>query len=249
MGRFFMQLAGKLARERTRRRQAEADTDDARGQVEALTGKAKEARKNEERVQDALQQAQKRELLLENKLARERTRRRQAEADAGDARGQVKELTEALEGERRARQIVKGGDPPCWYKRVATRKGGDREKSLYVIDIAIHDRYIILGRRSPPQGGPDRGERGDYRAEYDKLGLGKLPYDQRLGDTEVQNTLKPIWDAGKNEQVRSYSCKFFAQVWDHTGDASKRRWKQAHKLIQQYFYTREVPPDEEWPHL
>ena len=234
-----------------------------KGTVVALTEQVEVARKGEEEAQADLEAAM-----------RETQAARQAAAKAREAerkgRQSQRKAAGALEDERRARQAAeakvaalkeetdrresagqhadKGVDPPCWYVRVATANGGDREKALYAIDIAIHDHHIVLGRRNPPSGGPDRGESGSYRAEYDALGIGKLPYGKRLGNEEIRRALAPIRDAGNSGRVRSYPCKFYAQVWDRTGAASKSRWQQAHaNVIQQYFNTY-VVQDTPWRH-
>ena len=217
-----------------------------KGTVEALTGEAEAARKGEEEAQAALEAAMRETVATREAagkaLVAEREARQAAQAKvAALERAMAKRESASLHAD-------KGVDPPCWYVRVATANGGDREKALYAIDVAIHDDHIVLGRRSPPPGGPDRGESGSYQAEYDALGLGKLPYGQRLGNTEVRKALGPIRDAGNSARVRSYPCKFYAQVWDRTGTASKSRWQEAHaNVIQQYLNTY-VVQDTPWRH-
>lgn len=210
-----------------------------KGAVEALTGQVEAARKGEEEARAGLQAAQR---AAAKTLEAEREARRAAQAKATALERTVEKRESA------GQHADKGVDPPCWYVRVATANGGDREKALYAIDVAIHDRHIVLGRRNPPTGGPDRGESGSYRAEYDTLGLGKLPYGQRLGNGDIRKVLAPIRDAGNRGRVRSYPCKFYAQVWDRTGAASKSRWQEAHgNIIQQYFNTY-VVQDTPWRH-
>ena len=206
-----------------------------KGTVEALTGQVEAARKDKEEA-EAARQAAAEALEAERK-----------EREAAQAKATALEHTIAKR-ESAEPHADKGVDPPCWYVRVPTADGGDREKALYAIDIAIHDHHIVLGRRSPPPSGPDRGESGSYGTEYHRLGLGKLPYGQRLSNAEIRKTLGPIREAGNSGRVRSYPCKFYAQVWDRTGAASKSRWQEAHaNVIQQYLNTY-VVQDTPWRH-
>ena len=217
-----------------------------KGTVEALTGEAEAARKGEEEAQAALEAAMRETVATREAAGKALVAEREARQAA---QAKVAALERAMERRESADlHADKGVDPPCWYVRVATANGGDREKALYAIDVAIHDDHIVLGRRSPPPGGPDQGESGSYRAEYDALGLGELPYGQRLENTEVRKALGPIRDAGNSARVRSYPCKFYAQVWDRTGTASKSRWQEAHaNVIQQYLNTY-VVQDTPWRH-
>ena len=206
-----------------------------KGTVEALTGQVEAVRKHKEEAEAA------------RRAAAEALEAERKEREAAQAKATALEHT-ISKRESAEPHADKGVDPPCWYVRVPTADGGDREKALYAIDIAIHDHHIILGRRNPPPGGPDRGESGSYGTEYHRLGLGKLPYGQRLSNAEIRKTLGPIREAGNSGRVRSYACKLYAQVWDRTGAASKSRWQEAHaNVIQQYLNTY-VVQDTPWRH-
>ena len=137
-------------------------------------------------------------------------------------------------------------NPPCWYTVKAKPEGGHREKPLYLLDVAVYDRYMVLGRRAPPAGGPDD-EEGDYRREFHEIGADQLPYGKRLGDVEVREALDGIEKMGKGAKIRSYSCILYAQVWDRTRSTAKHRWQSAERLLQQYLGAYVVQNDP-WPH-
>ena len=167
----------------------------------------------------------------EAKAQAEQEKRAKAEAEA--------------KAQREARE--RGVNPPCWYTVETKPGGGRREKAIYLLDIAVHDRHMVLGRREPPRGGPDD-EEGDYRREFREIGAHRLPYGKRLGNTEVREALDGIAKLGKEAKIRSYSCISYVRVWDLTGRTAKHRWQDAHeRLLQQYLGTY-VVQDAPWPH-
>lgn len=139
----------------------------------------------------------------------------------------------------------KGVDPPCWYTRVAKRGGKTREKPLYAVNVAIHDGHVVIGKRSV-SGLRNGTETGSYAREYTRLGLERLPYGRRLNDAEVRRAVAPVHEAGENGKVRSYPCKFYAQVWDRTNPGAKKGWKRGLTLVQQFVNTYIVQEDP-WP--
>ncbi|MDE0691393.1 MAG: hypothetical protein OXI55_04020 [Gammaproteobacteria bacterium] len=166
---------------------------------------------------------------------------RQAVAAKEEAEQRAAEATEALRVLR-----VKGENPPCWYEIVAADDGGTREKPHYALNLAVFDQGIAMRPSPVPLGGAADDNGGTYAAEAARLGLGALPYNKMLGDSDVRRLLQPIHDAGKERQVRTYSCIFFVRVWDQTSADAKARWKHAHlKVIEQLFgtYVRNDP----WP--
>ena len=167
---------------------------------------------------------------------------RQAVAAKEEAEQRAAEATEAL------RVLgVKGENPPCWYEIVAADDGGTREKPHYALNLAVFDQGIAMRPSPVPPGGAADDNGGTYAAEAARLGLGALPYNKMLGDSDVRRLLHPIHDAGKERQVRTYSCTFFVRVWDQTSADAKARWKHAHlNVIQSLFGTYPVRNDP-WP--
>ena len=167
---------------------------------------------------------------------------RQAVAQKEEAEQRAAEATEALRVLR-----VKGENPPCWYEIVDAEGGGTREKAHYTLNLAIFDEGIVMLPHEVPQGGAADDNGGTYAAEAERLGLAGLPYNQMLSDAQVRAVLLPIHDAGKERQVRTYSCTFFVQVWDQTSPNAKARWKHAHmNVIQRLFGTYPMRKDP-WP--
>ena len=125
----------------------------------------------------------------------------------------------------------KGHNPPCWYQKVPDGKGGTREKPYYTFNVEVLDRGMILRRiPTPPGGAADDEDSPDltYAEEAAKLPFDRIPDGVVLDDAAVARYLRPIHDAGKEERVRSYSCIFWARVWDMTSAGAKDRWKRAH---------------------
>ena len=162
-------------------------------------------------------QAETEEALAQQKeeMRKEREKRLAAEARATKA--------EMALAERDLSEVEKGVNPPCWYVRVPETDGeGSREKALYVLDIRVTDTIIEFGNRGLPEGKPDQGEHGDYMAEAKSLGLPGLPYGAPLSDKQASRLLEKLYRAGRDGEVRSYPCTFYARVWDHTNRQSKR---------------------------
>ena len=201
---------------------AEADRD---------TRKAREAHAE---MEEALAQQK-------EEMRKEREKRLAAEARATKA-----EMALAAKG---LSKDEKGVNPPCWYVRVPDTHGeGSREKALYVLDIRVTDTIIEFGNRGLPQGKPDQGENGDYMAEAKSLGLPDLPYGAPLSDKQASRLLQKLYRAGRDGEVRSYPCTFYAQVWDHTNRQSKTRWQNImESVIGSYVQPYRVKEDA-WPH-
>lgn len=264
------QLARTLAQEEKRRRQAERDADEAVAAAsaaredaeaaEATRGKAiAHAIALEEALTAVEEAAEAAKAQAQSSSAEAKEEARTAQEAAEEAERQAQAYRQELERmqaqgtgttQRTGSRRQKGINPPCWYTAVSQRDGTIREKPLYLLDIAIHDRHIVLGRRTPPPGGPDD-EKGSYASEFQQVGAHRLPYGKRLTDAEVRAALTGIRQAGKEARIRSYPCISYAQVWDRTGATSKQRWRNAHEsLVQQYLgtYVVQDPRSTPWPH-
>ena len=249
-----------------RRRQAEKDADEAASEAEKARAMVRSAvAERDAAVQRAAASegagAAARRALHEAIEGREEARRRAAEAEraheaAKERAGQAElALAAALAGQEGAPEAGtvgrrrKGGRPPCWYTAVEREDETVREKALYLVDVAIHDGYILLGRRPAPAGGPDD-EDGHYASEFEEIGAQRLPYGERLSNRQAQRVLEGIAVKGRSAEIRGYSCIFYAMVWDRTSRAAKQRWREAHDLVQRYLGTYVVrdPGDYPWPH-
>ena len=140
----------------------------------------------------------------------------------------------------------KGNNPPCWYKTVPAEGGGTRERPYYTFHIAVLDDAIITRQAPVPPGNAADDNGPLYTVEAEQLGLADIPYETELSDESLIEKMKPIHDAGKNERVRSYSCTFFVKVWDKTSAHNKKRWKDAHRVLEDFFGTYIVQNDP-WP--
>ena len=140
----------------------------------------------------------------------------------------------------------KGQNPPCWYETVP-KGDGTREKAHYIFNIAVHDEYMVVGRREIPPGGADDDNDRPYTKEAENLGLEDIRYDTPLTDSEMQRQMQPIFDLGKGSEVRSYSCIFSVKVWDRTSPGAKARWKEAHDGTLERLFGTYVVQDDPWP--
>lgn len=140
----------------------------------------------------------------------------------------------------------KGQNPPCWYETVTTTGGGAREKALYLFDIAVFDEHMVVRQRPMPPGGAFDDSDRTYAEEAILLPLNQIRYGVSLSDSEVEDSLSPIFHAGKEARVRTYSCVFFVQVWDETSDFAKARWQQAHDRVLEGLFGTFTVRDEPW---
>ncbi len=125
----------------------------------------------------------------------------------------------------------KGHNPPCWYETVSLAGGGDRERPFYTFEVAVFDDSMIFRQVPAPPGGATDDEHSihsSYADESRALELDHLPYSTALSDAEVMSAIRPIHAAGKEAKIRTYSCIFWARVWDLTSSDAKERWKSAH---------------------
>ena len=231
-------------RERSGRIRAEEDADE-------LTRQVIELKAGRQAGEEARKAAEERASELERELAAAIAAR---EEEARKAAGVIRDLTEEI---KRNRQETagsttlpeeKGTNPPCWYRRVPKEGGGTREKPIYVVDIAVYNASMVLGRRAPPAGGADRGEVGTYAAEAERLGVDRLAYGVALSDSQVREQLSPLRNAGAAGRVRSYACIFYARVWDLTSREAKARWKRAHEQVLQTIVGTYLVQEDPWPH-
>lgn len=143
----------------------------------------------------------------------------------------------------------KGIDPPCWYSvsgEGATRK----EHAHHLIDVAVHDKHLLIRLHKPPSGRAVQAN-GDvaatsYAEEYKALPLAPLRSrfnPKKISTTEFSELTRPIFNKGKNKQVRDYACVFYARVWDETSTTAKERWKDAERKIKETFYVTPVHYD------
>lgn len=156
------------------------------------------------------------------------------------------ETSEKIANQTR-KELQKGQNPPCWYKTV-NEEGKTREKSYYLFNIAVYDNHMIVLRRPAPPGRADDDNGLPYIEEANQIGLDKIPYNTPLTDVELDEYMRSIHNLGKDGKVRSYSCIFYARVWDETSDIAKERWQNAHDVVLEgLFGTYRVDKNEPWP--
>jgi len=182
-----------------------------------------------------------RELAAENERLRAEQKRQREELEAQQA--QNEDLRRQVQ-EYKVR--IKGQNPPCWYEVVPTANGGTREKAFYLFDIAVFDQHMIVRQRPIPPGGAFDDSSRTYAEEAADLPLQAVRYNTPLANNEVEDLLAPLFTAGKESKVRTYSCVFFAQIWDETSDNAKERWQQAHDRILEGLLGTFTVRDEPW---
>ena len=145
---------------------------------------------------------------------------------------------------------TKGVDPPCWYK-VVSRNGKRHEKPYYLLDVAVHDNYLLVRvNQNVPLPGSAIDENNQsalttYKEEYEKLPLADVDTvkGKQISLEEFVKISDPIKLMGKNRQIRDYSCVFYAKIWDHTSATAKKRWQRAREKIENFFYPLLVRND------
>ena len=207
-------------------------------QKEEAERNAKEHREQAEALRKILSQSD----AATKEAAEQAKARREAEKALGAIRQDLEETQRELDLLR-----TKGENPPCWYQTVADDKRGTREKALYALNVAVFDKHMIVHRPEPPPGGAADDGDSTYAEEADRLPFGTIPYGKPLTDEEINRHLQPISEAGKAEQVRSYSCIFSLRVWDKTSPDAKERWKQAHDGILEGMFGAYTVQNDPWP--
>lgn len=145
----------------------------------------------------------------------------------------------------------KGVDPACWYEIVTDEDGTQREKTYYLFDVAVYENHMLIriNENIPP---PGRGDNKNgqpaptsYAEEYKKLPLADLRdvREKKVSLEEFTTIAAPIRNMGKDEQIRDYSCVFYAKIWDYTAETAKGRWKQARERIENFFYPLVIKND------
>lgn len=194
-------------------------------------------------------EAERRELAAENeRLLAEQERQREKLEEQQERNENLRQQGEAYRELAEEQRILreKGQNPPCWYEVVPTANGGTREKAFYLFDIAVFDQHMIVRQRPIPPGGADDDSSRTYAEEAADLPLQAVRYNTPLANNEVEDLLGPIFTAGKESKVRTYSCVFFAQIWDETSDNAKERWQQAHDRILEGLFGTFTVRDEPW---
>ena len=216
-------LAAAASVERDRIRTLTRQRDQARSTREQLLREVQRTREaaaeaNERADQAALVAADARRLLDGDRTEV----LREAQAAREDAVMQIAAANERAERARlQANLLAKGENPPCWYRKVPDGEGGEREKPYYSFEVGVFDDHLLVRHYPTPPGGAEDDNGGSFADEAERLGFQALPYGQRLSDAEFERHFSPTWRAGKNRQVRSYSCIFWVRVWDQTAPAQK----------------------------
>ena len=238
-------------------------------EIVTLVNAAKEARKAEEKAEQARAAAERErdqahEMAEESRKAEEKAE--QARADAERERDQAHEMAEeSRKAEEKAEQARaaadherdqarrnlallsrKGKNPPCWYQLISANEGKTREKPYYVFNVAIHEYSIELAPRTAPPGGAFDDGGGPYADEWKRLHIEGLPYGKNLSDNEFTQVVSDLVAQGRNRQVRTYDCVFSVMVWDKTPDHAKKRWKDAHDHIIEGAFSAYTVRDLEW---
>ena len=184
-------------------------------------------------------------------IQNEKIRAQQAEkrANAAEAAAAMAKAAATRAGRDLDVLRTKGHNPPCWYERVPAGRGVFREKPYYTFEVAVFDDGMILRRVLAPSGGAtdDQGSSySSYSEEARALQLHRLPYNTPLDNPAVVAALRPVHDAGKGERVRTYSCIFWARVWDQTSSDAKERWKYAHDGILESLLGTYTVSEDPW---
>ncbi len=197
-----------------------------------------------EQLEELLQSASEAIQREEMKAQEAEKRATMAESDRDEARKEAAQSSRNFDVLR-----TKGHNPPCWYEKILVGGRREREKPYYTFEIAVFDESMILRQVPVPSGGDsddDSSRYTSYLEESKALQLARIPYNVPLDDTEVITAIRPIHDAGKNEEIRTYSCIFWAQVWDQTSVDAKERWKDAHDRILEGFLGTYLVNDDPW---
>lgn len=144
--------------------------------------------------------------------------------------------------------IARGVNPPCWYKVVnkSDGSGQTREKGIYAFNVAIFEHSIQLGSTEKPQGIAVNDNGASFYEEWQRLGLGNLPYGIPLSEDKFANAVNNIVEKAKNSQVRTYPCVFHVKVWDKTPENAKARWQDVHDRIIESRFTAYTVKNDEW---
>jgi len=230
--------------------------------IEALINAADEARRVQEKAEQARNAAEQERDQALQKVDEARNAQEQAEQARAEAERKRDKAQEKIEEANKAQQEAehardqarrnlallrrKGENPPCWYQVVSAGEGKTREKPHYAFNVAIHEDSIELApRTAPPDGALDDGG-GLYADEWIQLQIDELPYGQELSDDEFNDAIGNLVAQGRNRQVRTYECVFSVMVWDKTPDHAKRRWKDAHDRIIEGSFSAYTVRDLEW---
>ena len=212
-------------------------------------------RKENKELQEEKEKGQKEREALKKQteeLAKLREKNKELQAKKEELQSKQETLerqTEDAEQEamRAKKELQKGQNPPCWYEVVSNKKGGTREKTHYLFNIAVHDDHMVVQRREYPPGRADDDNGLPYAEEARHLLLDRISYDKPLTDEELDQSMRPIHDLGKSEKVRSYSCIFYVKVWDKTSVEAKERWQRAHYNVLEKWFGTLVIKNEAWP--
>ena len=164
---------------------------------------------------------------------------------------EIKQKNESLAESQEAlsQHAKKGIDPPCWYW-VSGTGAARKEHTHHLIDVAVHDKHLLIRLLDPPKGRAVQAN-GDiaatsYAEEYKALPLAPLrarSAPKQISTDEFLELTQPIFNKGKNKQVRDYACVFYARVWDETSPTAKQRWKNTELKIGDVFYITLVHDD------
>lgn len=222
-------------------------TNSQRNETERLLSQLMETEQERNELEARSQElAQEKERLIdESTKQQEKLEEQQKQLE--NLQQQNENYLEIAEEQRILRE--RGQNPPCWYEIVPAANGGTREKAHYVFDIAIFDEHMVIRKRAVPPGGAlndsDR-TYATYAEEAALLPLEEIRYSTPLADNEMIELLSPLFIAGKESRVRTYSCVFFVKVWDETSEFAKERWQQAHDNVLEGLFGTFTVRDESW---
>lgn len=234
------------------------DWQELRGETDDLTETKKKLADAESRLQPLLPwEPIAQEFKTPDEVVTLQRRQAEIERENQALLAEVEEQrTRAQTAERRAQQVVseldilrrKGENPPCWYERMLDDDGElVREKPYYTFNIGVFDEHMIILPAETPPGAATDDNGPPYAEEAKRLRLADIPYGTPLDNQSFITHMKPIHDAGENLEVRSYSCIFWARVWDNTAPDAKARWKYAHDGIIEGMFGAYTVRDDPWP--
>lgn len=206
---------------------------------------AEQSRRKAELLEDLVSESEEeQEAVKENLAALQEAEDKLAEANK-ELESTQEKYEEALDS---LRVTKKGQNPPCWYQKVSTSDGGTREKPHYSLKVAVFQDHFILRADDIPPGGAIDDNGGLYADEALRLNIPTLPYEQPIKFQQLESVVKHLYDAGKNSEVRTYSCIFWVRVWDeipiHAN--AKEIWQYAHDDILEGLFGTFRIRDQAW---
>ena len=143
---------------------------------------------------------------------------------------------------------VFGIDPPCWHR---PRPGSTENQILRPIPVKIFE--VLIKDNGLKVRLKDNSDYAAIDVNYGKLDdkskLSELPYNKLLSKKEFLNSFTWLRDAGDNEEIQDYPCKFNVDLYDGTSPGNKAGYVgYKEQTVEQLFNTFRPndPPRVKW---